>query len=140
MISFIILNEYSTIGPVKMLRQGRNKLLNTGYLFVLNTLFQQTSNLSFSSGYGNSEWVTYFCISDEYSLQPFDKKVSRYGFKFKRFSCVKDDWRNRGSKAQKNLTRWLFIWRVIDHFRLHKAPKKSAKIFNKTSLQSKRLL
>ena len=74
-----------------MLRQGRTKLLNTGYLFVLNTLFQQTCNLSFSSDNGNSESVTYFCISDEYSPQPLDKKVSKYGFKFKRFSGVKDD-------------------------------------------------
>ena len=83
-----------------MLRQGRTKLLNTGYLFVLNTLFHQTSNLFFSSANGNSQSVTYLCISDEYSPQPLDKKVSKYGFKFKRFSCVKDDWRNRGSKAQ----------------------------------------
>ena len=45
-----------------MLRQGRTKLLNPGYLFALNTLFHQTSNLSFSSGYGNSESVTYFFI------------------------------------------------------------------------------
>ena len=102
-----MLNEHSTIRPVKVLRQGI-KLLNTGYLFVLNTLFHQTSNLSFSCGNGNSESMTYFCISDEYSPQPLDKKVSKYGFKFKRFSCVKDDWRNCGSKAQKNFRRGLF--------------------------------
>ena len=78
-----MLNEYFTIGLVNMLRQGRTKLLNTGYLFALNTLFHQTSNLSFSSGYGNnSESVTYFCISDEYSPQPLDKKVSKYDLKF----------------------------------------------------------
>ena len=77
-------------------------------LFALNTLFHQTSNLSFASGYGNSESVTYFCISGEYSPQPLDKKVSKYRFKFKRFSCVKDDWHNRGFKAQKNLRRGLF--------------------------------
>ena len=46
MILFIMLNEYSTIGPVKMLTQGRTKVLNTGYLFILNTLFHQTSDLS----------------------------------------------------------------------------------------------
>ena len=86
-----------------MLRQGRTKLLNPGYLFALNTLFHQTSNLSFSSGYGNSESVTYFFISDEYSPQPLDRKVSKYGFKSERFSCVKDDWHNRGSKAKKKL-------------------------------------
>ena len=98
-----MLNEHSTIGPVKILRQGRIKLLNTGYLFVVNTLFHQTSNLSCSFGNGNSESVTYLCISGKYSPRPLDKKVSKYGFKFKRFSCVKDDWRSRGSKAQKNL-------------------------------------
>ena len=103
-----MLNEYFTIGLVNMLRQGRTKLLNTGYLFALNTLFHQPSNLLFSSGYGNSESVTYFCFSDEYSPQPLDKKVSKYGFKFERFSCVKDDWHNRGSKAQKNFRRGLF--------------------------------
>ena len=105
MISFIILNEHSTIGLVKMLRQGRTKLLNTGYLIVLNSLFHQTSNLSFSFDNGNSELVTYFCISDEYlpRPRPLDQKVSKYGFKFKRFSCIKDDWHNHGSKAQKNL-------------------------------------
>ena len=85
-----------------MLRQGRTKLLSTGYLFVLNTLFHQRSNLSFSFGSGNSELLTYYCVSDEYSSRPLDKKVSKYGFKFKRFSCVKDDWRNRGSKALKH--------------------------------------
>ena len=98
-----MLNTHSTIGPVKMLRQGQTKLLNNGYLFVLNTLLHQKSNLYFSFGNGNSELVTYFCISDEYSPQSLEKKVSKYGFKFKRFSCVKDDWRNRGSKARKNL-------------------------------------
>ena len=60
---------------INVLGQGRTKLLNTGYLFALNTLFHQTSNLSFSSGYSNSESVTYFCISDEYSPWPLDKKV-----------------------------------------------------------------
>ena len=103
-----MLNEHSTISPTKMLRKGRTKMLNTGYLFVLNTLFYQTSNPFFSSGNGNSELVTYFCISNEYSPQPLDKKVSKYGFKFKRFSCITDDWRNRGSKAQKNLRKGLF--------------------------------
>ena len=103
-----MLNEYSTIGVINVLGQGRTKLLNTGYLLALNTLFHQPSNLSFSSGYGNSESVTYFCISDEYSPQPLDKKVSKYGFKSERFLCVKDDWHNRGSKAQKNLRRGLF--------------------------------
>ena len=99
-----MLNAHSTIGPVKMLRQGQTKLLNNGHLFVLNTLFHQTSNLRFSFGNGNSESETYyFCISDEYSPRSLDKKVSKYGFKFKRFSCVKDDWRKRGSKARKNL-------------------------------------
>ena len=103
-----MLNKHSTMGPVKMLRQDRTKLLNTGYLFVLSAFFHQTSNLSFSSGNANSKSVTYFCISNEYSPQPLDKKVSKYGFKFKRFSCVTDDWRNRGSKAQKNLRKGLF--------------------------------
>ena len=104
-----MLNEHSAIGPVKMLTQGRTKVVNTGYLFVLNTLFHQTFNLSFSSGNGNSESVTYFCISDEYSPGPLDQKDSKYDFKFKRFSCVKDDWCNRGgSKANKNLRRGLF--------------------------------
>ena len=92
---------------VKMLRQGP-KLLNTGYLFVLKTLFHQTSNLSFPFGNGNSESVTYLCISHEYSPQPLDKKVSKYGFKFKKFLCFKDDLRNCGSKSQKNLRRGLF--------------------------------
>ena len=96
----IMLNEYSTIGPVKMLRQGQTTLLNTGYLFVLNTLFNQRS--IFSSGNDNSQSVSYSFISDEYSPQPLDKKVSKYGFRFKRFSCIKDYWRSRGSKAQKN--------------------------------------
>ena len=91
-----------------MLIQGRTKLLYTGYLFVLNTLFHQTPNLSFSSGNGNSESVTCFCISDEYSPWPLDKKVSKYGFKFKRFLCAKDDWCNCRSKAKKNLRRGLF--------------------------------
>ena len=50
-----------------MLTQGRTKLLSTGYLFVFNTLFDQTPNLSFSLDNGNFESVTYFCISDEYS-------------------------------------------------------------------------
>ena len=86
-----------------MLRQGRTKLVNTGYLIVLNSLFHQTSNLSFSFDNGNSKLVTYFCSSDEYSPRPLDQKVSNYGFNFKRFSCVKDDWHNRGSKAQKIL-------------------------------------
>ena len=86
MISFIMLNEHSTIGPIKMLRQGRTKLLKIGYLLVLNTLFYQISNLSVSSGKGNSESVTYFCISVENSPQSFDEKVSKYSFKFKRFS------------------------------------------------------
>ena len=61
-LSFIMLNEHSTISPVKMLRQGRTRLLNTGCLFVLNALFHQTSNLSFSSCNGNSELVSYFCF------------------------------------------------------------------------------
>ena len=108
MISFIMVNGHFNIGPVKMLRQDRTKLLNTGYLFVLNTLFHQTSNLFFSFGSGNYESLTYYCVSDEYSPRPLDKKVSKYAFKFKRFSCVKDDWHNRGSKAQKNLRRGLF--------------------------------
>ena len=86
-----MLNEHSIIGHVKMLRQGRTKPLNTGHLFVMNTLFHQTSDLPFSSGNGNSESVKYFCISDEYSPQPLDKKVSQYGIKFKRLSCIKDD-------------------------------------------------
>ena len=98
-----MLNVHCTIGPVKMLRQGQTKLLNNGYLFVWNTLFQQTSNLYFCFGNSNSESVTYFCISDEYSPRSLDKKVSKYGFKFKRFSCVKDHWHNQGSKARKNL-------------------------------------
>ena len=85
-----------------MLRQGQTKLFNTGYLFVFNTLFNQTCNLSFSSGNGNFESVTNFCISDEYSPQPLHKKVSKYGFKFRRFSCSKDDRHNHGSKVQKD--------------------------------------
>ena len=91
------------------MRQGQNKLINNGYLFVFNTLFHQTYNLSFSSGNCNSESKTYFCISDKYSPQPLSKKASKCGFKFKRFSCVKDHWRNCGSKAQKCLRRGLFI-------------------------------
>ena len=70
----IMLNEHSTIGPVKMLRQGQTTLLNAGYLFVLNTLFNQRS--IFSSGNDNSQLVSYSLISDEYSPQPLDKKVS----------------------------------------------------------------
>ena len=88
MISFITLNEHSTIGPVKMLRQGRTKLLKTGYLLVLNTLFHQISNLSVSSGKGNSESATYFCISVENSPQSFDKKVSKYGLNLKGFHVL----------------------------------------------------
>ena len=61
---------------MKMLRQDQTKLLNTGYLFVSNTLFHQTSNLSFSSCKGNSETVRYFSIIDESSPQPLDKNVS----------------------------------------------------------------
>ena len=86
MISFTALNEHSTIGPVKMVRQGRTKLLKTGYLLVLNTLFHQISYLSVSSDKGNSESVMYFCILVENSPQSFNKKFSKYGFKFKRFS------------------------------------------------------
>ena len=83
-----MVNGHFNIGPVKMLRQDRTKLLNTGYLFVLNTLFHQTSNLTFSSGNRNSESVTYFCISNGFSPQPLHKKVSKYGFKFKKvFMC-----------------------------------------------------
>ena len=102
-----MLTEHSTIIPVKILRQELTKLLSTGYLFVLNTLFHQTFNLSFSFGNSNSESAPCFYISDEDS-QPLDKRVSKYGFKFKRFSCVKDNWCNRGFKAQKNLRRGLF--------------------------------
>ena len=86
-ILFIMLNEHSPIRPVKMLRQDQTKLLNTGYLFVLNTLFHQTTNLPFSSGNSNSESLTYFCISNEYSPQPLDKKVSKYAFKYKAYVC-----------------------------------------------------
>ena len=64
------------MGPVKMLRQDRTKLLNTGYLFVLSAFFHQASNLSFSSGNANPKSVSYFCISNDYSPQPLDKKVS----------------------------------------------------------------
>ena len=45
---FIILNEHSIIGPVKRVRWGQTKLLNTRYRLVLNTLLNQTSNLSSS--------------------------------------------------------------------------------------------
>ena len=75
MTSFINLNEHSAIAPAKMLGQGQTKLLNIGYLYVLNTLFHQTSNLLFSYGNGHLESVTYFCISDEYSPQPLEDKV-----------------------------------------------------------------
>ena len=88
MISFIILNEHSTIGPIKILRQGRTKLLKTGYLLVLNTLFHQIFNLSVSSGKGSSESVMYFCISVENSPQTFDKKVSKYGLNLKGFHVL----------------------------------------------------
>ena len=107
-ISLIMLNEHSIISAAKMLRQGQTKVFNTGYLFVLNALFYQTSNLAFSSGNGNSESVTNFSISGEYSPQQLgNKKVSKYCFKFKRFPCVKDDW-IRGSKAKNDLSRGLF--------------------------------
>ena len=42
-----------------MLRQAQTKLRNIGYHFVLNTLFHQTSNISFS-GNGNLESVNIF--------------------------------------------------------------------------------
>ena len=82
--------------------------------------------------------MTYFCILDKYSPQPLDKKVSEYGFKFKRFLCIKDGWRNHGFSAQKNLRGLLsslcvcvcvspslsIIWHIINHFKLHKATEK----------------
>ena len=102
------------------MRQGQNKLINNRYLFVFNTLFHQTYNLSFSSGNCNSESKTYFCISDKYSPQPLSKKASKCGFKFKRFSCVKDHWRNCGSKAQKCLRRGLFIAYIYIYIYIYK--------------------
>ena len=82
-------------------------MFNTGYQLVLNALFYKTSNLAFSSGKGNSESVKHFCISGEYS-QLLSKKNSKYGFKFRKFSCVKDDWHNCESKAKNHLRRGLF--------------------------------
>ena len=103
MISFIMLNEHSTISPVKMLRQGRTKMLNTGYLFDLNALFHQTSNLSFSSGNGNSESVTY-----NHLIRKFQSVVSN----LKGFHALKMNWCNRGSKAEKDLRRGLFLLNI----------------------------
>ena len=59
MISLIMLNKHSIISPLKILRQGQTKVFNTGYLFVLNALINQTSNLAFSSGNSNSKSVTF---------------------------------------------------------------------------------
>ena len=107
-IWFFMLNDHSTICSIKMLRQGQTKLLNTVYLFVLNTLFHQTSNLPFSSGNDNSKSGTYFCISDEYSPEPLDKKFQSKFSNFKGFWFIKDDWCYHGSKAQTDLRRGLF--------------------------------
>ena len=69
-------------------------------LFALNTLFHQTSNLSFPSGYSNSESVTYFCISDEYSPRPLDKKVQSMasnltGFHVSKMTGITEDLKHK---------------------------------------------
>ena len=69
-MSFIMLNEISTIGPVKILREALTTLLNIGYSSVSNILFhhkwmidsKKEVNKYFGGNlfYYGDDWVTFW--------------------------------------------------------------------------------